>query len=118
MAGTYKHYDCRAGDVYIKGTMSGQMTIAADNFIYVTGDLTYKDKAIDVLGLVGNNAVFVYNPVRITGFSGSGSTLAELGTGAPNAFTPRRPTARSTPPSCRSGTPSRCRTTAAATAAT
>ena len=29
------------------------MTVAADNYIYVTGDLTYKDKATDVLGLVG-----------------------------------------------------------------
>lgn len=69
----YKHYDCRAGDVYIEGQMSGQMTVAADNFVYITGDLTYRDKATDVLGLVGNNAVFVYNPVRVTGWSYSNS---------------------------------------------
>ena len=65
VAAAYKHYDCRAGDVYVQGQMSGQMTIAADNFVYITGDLTYKDKSTDVLGLVGNNAVFVYNPVHL-----------------------------------------------------
>lgn len=89
VSGAYKHYDCRAGDVYIEGQMSGQMTVAADNFVYITNNLTYKDKAVDVLGLVGNNAVFVYNPVRITGFSGSG-TYAWPNTGtarAPNAWT-------------------------------
>ena len=68
--------------------MSGQMTVAADNFVYVTGDLTYKDKSTDVLGLVGNNAVFVYNPVRITGFSGSGTTTWPSSTSrSPNSFT-------------------------------
>jgi hypothetical protein len=68
---SYKHYDCRAGDVFIEGQMSGQMTVAADNFVYITGDLTYRDKATDVLGLVGNNAVFVYNPVHITSWTWS-----------------------------------------------
>jgi hypothetical protein len=75
VAASYKHYDCRAGDVYVEGQMSGQMTIAADNFVYVTDDLTYRDKATDVLGLVGNNAVFVYNPVHLlTWASQNGST--------------------------------------------
>ena len=50
---SYKHYDCRAGDVFIEGQMGGQMTVAADNFVYITGDLTYRNKATDVLGLVG-----------------------------------------------------------------
>ena len=36
-----------------------------------------------MLGLVGNNAVFVYNPVRITGFSGSGTTSWPSSTVAP-----------------------------------
>lgn len=84
----YKHYDCRAGDLYIEGQMSGQMTVAADNFVYITDDLTYRDKATDVLGVVGNNAIFVYNPVRITGFSGSGNyTWPNTGTSrAPNSW--------------------------------
>lgn len=61
------HYGCKAGDLYVKGTLGGQVTLAADNYIYVTGDLTYIDKASDMLGLVGQNAVFVWNPVRWTG---------------------------------------------------
>ena len=78
VAATYKHYDCRAGDVYIEGEMSGQMTVAADNFVYVTNDLTYKDKASDVLGLVGNNAVFVYNPVHITAVTAPDGTSGNI----------------------------------------
>jgi hypothetical protein len=78
VASSYKHYDCRAGDVFIEGQMSGQMTVAADNFVYITGDLTYRDKSSDVLGLVGNNAVFVYNPVHQTG-SSSWTALGSTG---------------------------------------
>ena len=48
---------------------AGQITVAAENYIYVTGDLTYSDKATDILGLVGQNAVFVWNPVRYSGSS-------------------------------------------------
>jgi hypothetical protein len=56
------HYGCRKGDVYTNGVMHGTMTIAADNYIYVTGDITYANSITDMLGLVGNNAVWVYNP--------------------------------------------------------
>ena len=58
------HYGCRAGDVYIKGGLGGQITVAAENYVYVTGDLTYNDPATDIMGLIGQNAVFVWNPVR------------------------------------------------------
>lgn len=56
-------YGCLAGDAYVKGVVNGQITVASSNYIYVTGDLTYNDSAIDVLGLVGNNAVWVWNPM-------------------------------------------------------
>jgi type II secretory pathway pseudopilin PulG len=56
-------YGCKNGDVFVKGTMHGQMTIAAENYVYVTGDITYKNTSTDVLGLVGNNAVWVWNPM-------------------------------------------------------
>lgn len=69
------HYGCKAGDVYVHGTLGGQVTIAAENYIYVTGDLVYHDKATDILGLVGQNAVFVWNPVRY-----SGSTFHKMDT--------------------------------------
>lgn len=57
-------YGCRNGDVFIKGDMTGGgMTIAADNYIYVTGDIKYGNPDTDILGLIGNNAVWVYNPM-------------------------------------------------------
>jgi hypothetical protein len=76
-ASSLVHYGCRAGDLYVKGTLGGQLTLAAENYVYVTGDLTYIDKQTDMLGLVGTNAVYVWNPVS----SSSGSSLL---TGATN----------------------------------
>jgi hypothetical protein len=57
-------YQPRAGDVFIKGTLKGAETVYADNYVYVTGDIKYTDANSDILGLVGNNAVFVYNPMN------------------------------------------------------
>lgn len=58
-----EHYGCKAGDLYVEGTLGGQITLAAANYVYVTGDLTYLDKQEDILGLIGTNAVYVWNPV-------------------------------------------------------
>lgn len=63
-ASTLVHYGWRNGDLYVKGTLKGQTTIAAENFIYIVGDLLYSDKQADMLGLVGQNAVLVWNPRR------------------------------------------------------
>lgn len=57
-------YKCTNGDAFVKGTVKGAVTVAASNFIYVTGDLQYADSAVDVLGLVGQNAVWVWNPMK------------------------------------------------------
>ena len=43
------------------------MTIASDNYIYVTDDLLYKDRTKDMLGLVPLNALWIYNPIIKTG---------------------------------------------------
>ena len=67
-------YSCRNGDLYVSGTVKGQTTLAADNYVYVTSDIKYSDVANDVLGLVGQNAVWVYNPIQCTGFNNSGTT--------------------------------------------
>jgi type II secretory pathway pseudopilin PulG len=57
-------YGCRDGDAYISGTENGKVTVASDNFVYVTGDLKYADRADDLVGVVGNNGVFVWNPMQ------------------------------------------------------
>ena len=57
-------YGCRSGDVFVKGKLDGNVTVGADNYIFITGDLKYEDANDDMLGLVGNNAVIVWNPQR------------------------------------------------------
>lgn len=57
-------YQCRVGDVFIEGRMNGSLTVAAENFIYIVGNITYVDEREDILGLVGNNSIFVWNPVN------------------------------------------------------
>ncbi|MEB0002150.1 hypothetical protein QN357_04245 [Cryobacterium sp. RTC2.1] len=56
-------YGCDKGDVFVKGQVHGALTVASDNYVYVVGDITYVDKQADILGLVGQNAVWVWNPV-------------------------------------------------------
>jgi hypothetical protein len=57
-------YGCRNGDAYVKGTLSGKLTIATDDYVYATGNITYANSANDILGLVGNNGVLVWNPLQ------------------------------------------------------
>src|SRR5690606_3680373 len=60
-------YLCRSGDVFIKGELKGDVTVAAENNVYVVDDVRYKRDAagdpLGMLGLVGQNAVYVWNPV-------------------------------------------------------
>lgn len=58
-------YECRRGDVFVRGQVDGAVTIAATT-VYVTGDIRYVDSNDDVLGLVGENSVWVWNPMRST----------------------------------------------------
>ncbi len=60
-------YGCKNGDLFVKGTLNGKVTLAAENYVYVVGNITYKDSSSDVLGLVGNNAVWVWNPMNGSG---------------------------------------------------
>jgi hypothetical protein len=57
-------YGCRDGDAYISGTVNGKVTVASDNYVYATGDVKYLDRSDDLLGVVGNNGVFVWNPMQ------------------------------------------------------
>jgi Tfp pilus assembly protein PilX len=57
-------YGCTDGDVFVSGGFSGQMTIAASGTVWVTGNITYVKPTTDILGLVGQQAVEVYNPAQ------------------------------------------------------
>lgn len=58
-------YGCRKGDIFVEGTLKGRATLTAENYVYVTGDQKYSDGGTeDMLGLVGQNAVWVYNPMN------------------------------------------------------
>lgn len=59
-------YGCRSGDLYVSGMVQGVTTAAASNYVYVVGDLKYSSRTTDVLGLVGNSAVLVWNPMSAT----------------------------------------------------
>ncbi|SBN61389.1 hypothetical protein GA0004736_0276 [Curtobacterium sp. 9128] len=69
-------YSCTAGDVFVSGAFSGAMTIASSGTIWVTGDITYVDGTSDILGLVGQNAVEIYNPAKCTSYPTTGSWWA------------------------------------------
>lgn len=70
-------YGCRAGDAFVKGQFNGAGTLAAENYVFVVGDITYVDVNDDILGLVGNNAVWVWNPLNSSNnnIAGEGSTI-------------------------------------------
>lgn len=55
-------YSCQRGDIFIEGTLEGQVTFAAQNYVYITDDVVYEDADRDMLGLIGNNMVWVHNP--------------------------------------------------------
>ncbi len=63
-ANTSSEYGCKNGDLFVEGTVDGRMTFASENYIYVTNDVRYEDSEDDMLGLIGQNAVFVYKPER------------------------------------------------------
>jgi hypothetical protein len=70
-------YSCRNGDLYVQDQVgakfSGHMTMASDNYVYVTNDILYNDPTSDILGIVGQNAVWVWNPIKCTNYTNSGT---------------------------------------------
>ena len=70
-------YGCRNGDVFLEGTLKGQLTIAADNNIDVTWNVTYSSgtAGTDLLGLVANNYIEIWHPVNCTSGSASSCNL-------------------------------------------
>jgi hypothetical protein len=60
-------YGCQNGDVFLSGTLNGQLTIAAENNIVVVDNTTYSVSgggSNDLLGLIANQFVQVYHPVN------------------------------------------------------
>lgn len=81
---TMPAYGYRNGDVFVQGTLKGSVTVAAENYVYVTGDVVYASSAVsasvpNILGLIGNNAVFVWNPMKSSGGGGYTSMLGNNG---------------------------------------
>jgi hypothetical protein len=70
-------YGCTNGDIFVEGTLSGQLTLAAENNIILTWNITYAGGASgnDLLGMVANNWVQIYHPVTMVGNSGSYQSL-------------------------------------------
>ena len=70
-------YGCRDGDVFIEGTLKGQLTVAADNNIDITWNLTYNSgtAGTDLLGLIANNYIEIWHPVKCTSGSSSSCNL-------------------------------------------
>lgn len=66
-------YDCKAGDVFVRSVtagFTGRLTIAAQNNIVITEDVKLSSlTGNDLLGLVADNYVEIYHPVRCTNFN-------------------------------------------------
>jgi hypothetical protein len=76
---------CGNGNVYVEGQLLGRVTIAAQNSVIITGDLTYKNPTgTDLLGLVAGNYVEVMHPWIQTFNLGSGSCVSTGGGGPSN----------------------------------
>ncbi|HEY5053647.1 MAG TPA: hypothetical protein VII45_09595, partial [Solirubrobacterales bacterium] len=58
---TYYSTTTTCGDVYISGEYSGQLTVAAENDIIITDDLTRASSSEGMLGLIANNFVRVFH---------------------------------------------------------
>jgi len=73
-------YGARSGDAFVKGTFQGQLTIAAKNYLYVTGDLTYAstNASTNILGLASDGVTWVHNPVNASGGSMLGDRDREI----------------------------------------
>ena len=61
-------YGCRNGDAFVTGTLKGRLSIAAENNIDIVGPTRYESGTggTDLLGLVANNFVEVWHPVKCT----------------------------------------------------
>jgi hypothetical protein len=66
--------NCRYGTLYVEGTFKGRLTLATDNNVIVTDNLTYYGgrTGTDSLGLIAKNSVRVYHPVKCSAKNSDG----------------------------------------------
>lgn len=58
-------YNCKKGDVFVEGVLDGEVSINAENYIYVTNNMLYDTAAPEsVLGLIAQNQVWIWNPIK------------------------------------------------------
>jgi type II secretory pathway pseudopilin PulG len=90
-------YVCRNGDVFIEGTLKGQLTVAAENNVDITWHLQYNSgvNGTDLLGLIANNFVEVYHPVNCA--AGVTTAACNLNASFPLETTPTRTTPFNSP---------------------
>ena len=62
-------YDCRKGNAFVSGRLSGRVTVGTSNDIVVVGDTTYLGgtTGTDALGLIPQDYAWVYHPVKSDG---------------------------------------------------
>jgi hypothetical protein len=62
------NYNCSYGDAWVHGTNGGQLTIGAENDIYLTNNLL-DDPSVPtaITGLISNNFIWLWHPVKSTG---------------------------------------------------
>lgn len=77
-------YDCFSGDAIVSGSMSGRVTVGAENNVVIADDLRYANTSCsasstctDVLGLIANNFVETMHPY---GCRDDGSSCQNLST--------------------------------------
>ena len=65
---------CGQGDAFVRGNLTDELTVVADNNIILTGNVTYDSFTATgprrVLGLIATNSVLVNHPVTQTGCAG------------------------------------------------
>jgi hypothetical protein len=78
LAGDIDSYTCSKGDAWVHGTNSGQVTIGAQNDIYLTNNLL-NTGGTSITGLIANNFIWLWHPVKcVSNCSTSSPTYGNL----------------------------------------
>ena len=79
-------YDCKKGNAFVSGSLSGRVTVATSNDIVVVGDTTYANDVVgtdaiegsDALGLIPTEYAWVYHPVKADGSNLLGTPVRKI----------------------------------------